>query len=100
PPPPTLPLSLHDALPILPTRSSSAPASRPSRASSPISGRASPSRDTSPPPGERLSAYLPSAATSSAASSTSFPIRSSSPAAAHRSEEHTSELQSPAHLVC
>src|SRR5438552_18509687 len=71
PPPMTYPLSLHDALPI----SASSPAATPS-----------PRTPTTPPPPAKPSgtaAAPPSSSTNKG-----------------RSEEHTSELQSPDHLVC
>src|SRR5437762_12205433 len=73
PPPPELyPLSLHDALPISPTPVPSSASSKPRTRTSPSRGP----RSISPV------------------------RRSPRPPTQSRSEEHTSELQSPMYLVC
>src|SRR5207244_13356882 len=73
--PPTLisPLSLHDALPIRPSRRRSHSANEPRPGTTPVA---------------RSATIPPSVSPASRA------------AAIARSEEHTSELQSPDHLVC
>src|SRR5205823_12765132 len=93
---PTYPLSLHDALPI----------SFRTRAATRRTSRASPSPPaswpTSSPPRGRI-ACSPSTCTRrrSRGSSPCPPISSPRcPCSASRSEEHTSELQSLAYLVC
>src|SRR5438876_8814827 len=80
-----LPLSLHDALPI----------SRRGRYNAPCPTSAS-NRCRRAPPARTSSACSPSRAASTGGSSAASTCRAASP----RSEEHTSELQSPVHLVC
>src|SRR5258708_25880448 len=75
-------LSLHDALPISPRRISSPGCCRATRPMT--SARCASARSTSSP-------TLPPARSSCA---------TTPPPTAARSEEHTSELQSPDHLVC
>src|SRR2546426_3833832 len=81
-------LSLHDALPISGSRGASAAPGSGRRAASPCW------RGARPPP-------LPECSEFSSPEACSSPWRPPSPAPGNgRSEEHTSELQSPCNLVC
>src|SRR5207253_9394584 len=84
----TYPLSLHDALPISPTRRCCTPST--------------PARPSGCGPGCAFaSAGGPSGlATSATSRASSRRPRDRQSGPEHRSEEHTSELQSRGHLVC
>src|SRR5207244_10870567 len=93
PSPLTHTLSLHDALPISGRRrSASSSSSRPSRAC-PITFRSSSASRTATRPRR-------SASWSSPTTQLICFVSNKPPAEWTRSEEHTSELQSPDHLVC
>src|SRR5205823_14870902 len=90
-------LSLHDALPIFPP-GTRAPCAAPRRgsATSPRTApaRAPPARPTSSRPPARPARPTPTRAPWISATAARTPART------RRSEEHTSELQSLAYLVC
>src|SRR5207248_9154515 len=85
-PPDIYPLSLHDALPISPRGSADNPSTGRLRR-----GRTTPSSAACPARRRRRAAWT---------SPPSRPCRSGRTAPRPRSEEHTSELQSPYDLVC
>src|SRR5207244_12474900 len=93
------PLSLHDALPICGTCCGSR-AMAPIAASSRRRGASSPTTCSPFPEAPRVTLRRPHADATIAALVGRAPSTRSADGDLRRSEEHTSELQSPDHLVC
>src|SRR5207244_11543191 len=96
PPPTTNPLSLHDALPILPDPSDPDLRESHQRAS----WAQIPCQRSIAPSTRRPIAAASLGGSWLVSCSTMSQLRYLASASASRSEEHTSELQSPDHLVC